>query len=461
MRSLALFLLLTVAVPAGAVETLAGAATGDITPKAGTPMAGYYHARGSEGTHDPLTARALVIERNGVRVALVVVDLIHTTHAMTDETRKLVEAATGIPAGHVMLSATHSHTGPVVLDGRPRNESLGGANPLTREYGAELPAKIAAVVKAADAGKVPVKVSHAVGREDNLAFVRRFHMADGTVGWNAGKMNPKILRPTATPDPAVPVVVFETLDGHAVATYVNFAMHLDTVGGVYHSADYPYALRKSLADVKGDAMVTLFTTGTCGDVNHINVNSAVPQKGHGEGARIGTRLAAEVLRTYDRLEPIKDGPLKVSREVVELDLASIDPATVEAAKQTIAKVSVDAKPLPPFLEQVKAYQIADVSDRLGKPLAAEVQVVTLGPDLAFVALPGEVFVELGLSLKAASPFKNTIVAELANGSVGYVPTRTAYPHGNYEVISARCKAGSGEKLVDAALVQLRTQFKTP
>ena len=172
-------------------------------------------------------------------------------------------------------------------------------------------------------------------------------------------------------------------------------------------------------------------------------------------------MAAEVLRTYDRLEPIKDGPLKVSREVVELDLAAIDPATVEAAKQTIAKVSADAKPLPPFLEQVKAYQIADVSDRLGKPLAAEVQVVTLGPDLAFVALPGEVFVELGLSLKAASPFKNTIVAELSNGTIGYVPTRTAYPHGNYEVISARCKAGSGEKLVDAALVQLRTQFKTP
>ncbi len=459
MRSLAVLLLL--ALPGRAAETLAGAATGDITPKVGTPMAGYYHARGSAGTHDPLTARALVIERNGVKVALVVLDLIHTTHAMTDDTRKLVEAATGIPGANVMLSATHSHTGPVVLDGRPRNESLGGAHPLTREYGAELPAKIAAVVKAADAAKVPVKVSHAIGREENLAFVRRFHMADGTVGWNPGKLNPKVLRPTATADPAVPVVVFETLDGDPVATYVNFALHLDTVGGDYHSADYPYALRKCLADTKGDAMVTLFANGCCGDVNHINVNSAAPQKGHGEAARIGTRLAAEVLRTYDRLAPIADGPLKVSREVVELELAPFDPATVEAAKQTVAKVSADAKPLPPFLEQVKAYQTADVSDRLGKPLLGEVQVVTLGPDLAFVSLPGEVFVELGLSLKAASPFKNTVVAELANGTVGYVPSRTAYPHGNYEVISARCKAGSGERLIDSALVQLRAQFKTP
>jgi hypothetical protein len=51
-----------------------------------------------------------------------------------------------------------------------------------------------------------------------------------------------------------------------------------------------------------------------------------------------------------------------------------------------------------------------------------------------------------------------VIAELANGSIGYVPTRLAYPQGNYEVISARCAAGSGEKLVDAAVKQLRVQF---
>jgi neutral ceramidase len=68
-----------------------------------------------------------------------------------------------------------------------------------------------------------------------------------------------------------------------------------------------------------------------------------------------------------------------------------------------------------------------------------------------VALPGEIFVELGLALKKASPFKHTLIAELANGSVGYVPNREAYPQGNYEIVSARCEAGSGEKLVEVAL----------
>jgi neutral ceramidase len=68
-------------------------------------------------------------------------------------------------------------------------------------------------------------------------------------------------------------------------------------------------------------------------------------------------------------------------------------------------------------------------------------------------------VDLGLQIKRGSPFKQTMIAELANGSIGYVPTRVAYSEGNYEVVSARCAAGSGEKLVDEALKQLREQFK--
>src|SRR5205823_12547334 len=86
----------------------------------------------------------------------------------------------------------------------------------------------------------------------------------------------------------------------------------------------------------------------------------------------------------------------------------------------------------------------------GKPHEAEVQVVALGRDVAWVSLPGEIFVELGLALKQDSPFPHPIIAELANGSVGYVPSRRAYSQGNYEVVSTRCAEGSGELLVDAA-----------
>jgi hypothetical protein len=94
------------------------------------------------------------------------------------------------------------------------------------------------------------------------------------------------------------------------------------------------------------------------------------------------------------------------------------------------------------------------------PLEAEVRAIAFSDDLAIVALPGEMFVELGLALKKASPFKRTFIAELANGSIGYIPNRSAYPEGQYEVVSARCAAGSGELLVDAALkllAELRSQ----
>lgn len=451
---------LSLPLPTFAGPLTAGAAQVDITPPPGTPMAGYYALRGAEGTRDPLRAKALVFEKDGTRAALVALDLIGTTAGMVADARKLIAEQTGIPGSHVMISATHSHTGPVLSDGRPRTEAFGGSNKLAVEFMKGLPVKIAEAVRRADASRQPARLLRGVGKEEGLAFNRRFHMTDGTVGWNPGKKNPKIVRPAGPTDPGVPVVLIETADGKAaIGCYVNFAMHLDTVGGLYYSADYPYTLSKALAAVKGDDFVTAFTIGCAGDINHINVDSAAPQKGPGEAARIGTRLAAEVLRTFDRLEPAADGPIRASSRTVELPLAPVSGEEVTAAKAVMAEVLNGAKPAPKFLDQVQAFKALDVADRLGKPLAVEVQVIALGDDLAWVSLPGEIFVQLGLAIKAGSPFKQTMIAELANGSIGYVPTKQAYPQGNYEVISARCAAGGGERLVDAALGQLRELFR--
>jgi neutral ceramidase len=437
----------------------AGAAVADITPPRGCPMAGYYSARGAEGTHDPLQAKALVVEQDGTRVALVALDLIGTPRELVEAARAAVEKATGIPAAHVMISATHSHTGPVLSERGRFTDGVPGGQQILRDYLKELPARIAAAVKAADDTRRPARVTTATGREDGLAFNRRFFMLDGTVGWNPGKRNPRIVRPAGPTDPAVPVVFVDGLDGKPIATYVNFAMHLDTVGGMYYSADYPYQLARCLAAVRGDDMVTIFTTGCCGDINHINVSSAAPQKGDGEAARIGTRLAAEVLRTYERLEPVAVGPLRVSHAIVELELPAVTAEDVAKGKAVIAALGAGAKPGPAFLEQVKAFQAVEVAGRLGKAFPVEVQVISLGDDLAWVSLPGEIFVELGLAIKAGSPFRHTIVAELANGSIGYIPNRVAYSQGNYEVVSARVAAGGGEKLVDEALRQLRAQYR--
>jgi hypothetical protein len=125
-------------------------------------------------------------------------------------------------------------------------------------------------------------------------------MADGTVGWNPGKLNPKIVKPAGPIDPEVGVVSVESPDGTPMATLVNYALHLDTVGGLEISADYPYTLARTVAARRPG--LTIFTIGCAGNLNHIDVKSASPQKGHGEAARIGSALGAEVIRTISRLE---------------------------------------------------------------------------------------------------------------------------------------------------------------
>ena len=93
-------------------ECRVGVAATDITPPMGIPMAGYYHERGADGILDPLYSKAMVIEQDGERAALVILDLIGITRWVTDEARQRIEASTGIRRDHVMISATHAHTGP-------------------------------------------------------------------------------------------------------------------------------------------------------------------------------------------------------------------------------------------------------------------------------------------------------------------------------------------------------------
>jgi hypothetical protein len=444
--------------PASAGELHVGAESVVITPTAGTPMAGYYSARAAEGVHDDLFAKALVMEKDEVKAVLVSLDLISTTREIVEEARREVAKTTGIPAANVMISATHSHTGPILSSRGVRESFLGGGTDLAQRYAAELPAKIARAVAQAEKALKPARLSVGRGKEETLAFNRRYHMKNGTVGWNPGKLNPNVLKPAGTIDPEVPVVYFESAEKKPLATYVKYAVHLDNIGGLQISADMPYTLSRMLAEFKGPDMVTVYTTGCCGDVNHLNVNWAEPQKGHENAARMGIVLAAEVLRTWPHLKTVQPGALRVKHQTVQLPLSKITQDDVDKARDVVNRLKDAGAKKPTFLEQVQAFKVLDVQAREGKPTEVEVQVVALGRDVAWVSLPGEIFVELGLTIKQDSPFLYTVLAELANGSVGYVPSRRAYPQGNYEVVSARCAEGSGEILVETALKLLKELY---
>jgi hypothetical protein len=182
------------------------------------------------------------------------------------------------------------------------------------------------------------------------------------------------------------------------------------------------------------------------------VNSPDPQSSFAEAERIGAILTGDVLKAWRHLAPIDSGPLRVSRETVTLPRAEYKPEDVEKARAVVARYA--QANADPFYDRVKAFQVLELNERRGEPIQAEVQVITLGNQLAWVGMPGEIFVELGRAVKALSPFPHTIIAELANGAIGYVPDRHAYPQGAYEVVASRVAAGGGERMVESAVRQM-------
>ena len=446
--------LLALVVPAPAGEFKAGAATVVITPPAGTPLAGYYSFRAADGVLDDLYAKAVVVEQDGAKAAFVTLDLITTTRPMVAAARQLIAEQTGIAPERVMISATHSHTGPVLPRGSKIDELTGGQTPPALDYSAKLPALIARAVADANSKLAPARASTAVGHEDGLSFNRRFWFQDGTLAWNPPKLDPRIARPAGPTDPDVGVLYLETAakSSEPLACYVNFAMHPDVVGGTKISADYPGALARRLADYKGANMVALFANGCCGNLNHRNIAWSDSQRGMREADRIGTELAGAVFRSWPGLRPMKPFAPRARAALVTLPRPKFTEQEIADASAVVARMT---DPKIGTVPKAKAFCTIDTVAKKGAPLEVEVQAIALGDDLAIVSLPGEIFVELGLAIKKASPFKHTFIAELANGSIGYIPNRSAYAEGNYEVVSARCAEGSGEMLVDAAVKLLK------
>ena len=450
----------------------AGSASRKITPPIGSIMGSSYGITVSEGVHDDLYAKALVFDRGDVKSAFVVLDVISLPHTVVMKARELIAQRTGIPASHVIMAATHAHAGPQMnplfwdaVGGVPKQKS--------EEYTRNLPAMIAEVVGSAEERLQPVQVFFGTAYQNNINFNRRFLMKDGSFTMNPGSLNPNIVRPAGPVDPEVSVIAFRSLESKPVAILVNFALHAAVVGGNHFSADFPATLSALLANVHGKDLVTLFTNGTSGNVNHIDVSRRDQLSANEESARVGTILAADVLKILPHLRPIEINSLQVRTVKVELPVQRVQPDDLRWAQKIMAQYG---KAVPPaFSDVVKAWRIIDLASLQrksrheitttvpltddGSALQTEVQVVALGDELALVGFPGDAFVELGLAIKLNSPFPFTVVSEQSgNGTLSYVPNRKAFPEGGYEVISARFAPGGGEILTDAVIRTLIELF---
>jgi len=441
-------------------ELTAGLAVTDITPPVGYRMSGYFRERLSTGTSNPLCAKAIVLRQASESAALVFCDIIGLSLYVSSRVRRQVAKQSGIPAANILLAATHSHTGPLYFGAlRKYLHDLAvaklGSDPYEKvDYSSELVAKIVKVIMQADAVANPIRLKAGVAEQKGLSFNRRFHMKNGTVRFNPGILNPDIVRVAGPIDPEVGIVFFnEAGNDSAAAALVNFTLHLDTVGGTKYAADYPFYLEQALREIYGHKFVLLFGTGTCGDINHIDVT----KKERLKTGFIGRTLAETVNARAGSLETVTEPALAVRSEIVQVPLQRYGPEKVAWARESIKKVGTRELS---FLEQVEAYKILALEMRPGGTIGLEVQVFRLNRGVAVVGLPGEVFVDLGLAIKRASPFATTLVIELCQDAPGYIPTKKAFAEGSYETVNSRIAPGGGEMMVKAA-VRLLRELGTP
>jgi len=452
-------------------EFKVGAAKIKMTPPTGSIIGDSYGIRVSEGVHDDLYIKTLVFEHDGEKVAFITLDVISLPHLLVMKSRELIHKQTGIALNNIILNATHLHAGPQM---NPLFwDVVGGEAKLkSQEYTYKLPELILSSVKSAISKIQPVHVSIGSVQESTISFNRRFLMKDGTFRTNPGKSNPNIIRPAGPIDPALSIVYFESLDKKPVAILVNFALHVAVLGGNRFSSDFPGVMSELIGKVKGEEVLTIFTNGTSGNINHIDVSNPNQLSGFDESRRIGTILAGRVLSALSSLRSIPIKSLKAKVQAVNLPVFR----AVERSEAVLASgvISKFGKPnSPAFADVVSAWRVLDLVRYQGgletrhkstttvpltddgSALESEVSVIAFGDQMALVGFPGDAFVELGLGVKLNSPYPFTIVTEQSgNGTISYMPNKKAFPEGQYEVNSVRYSSGGGEILVDAAIETL-------
>lgn len=430
-----------------------GAATVVINPPLGSSIPGYFHDRKVTGIHDDILARATVIAADRP-LALLALDAIGLPRDTVLALRRRAEAELGLPAERIFVSATHTHTGPPT-DAAFLTESA-------KQYLDQLVAWCVEALGQAQDNLQPAQLGVASTRVPGLAFNRRYWMKDGSLKTNPGIGNPEVVRPAGPVNEKLTVLTFRPREPGPLTLLVNFALHLDTVGGTQISADYVGYLTTALQEALGPDTVVLFLNGPCGDINHLDVLGGAadrPQEdevgfmhvaqGTDFARRIGQRLAQAALDLLPGMEYQPDWSVGEAHSRLTVEVRQPSPEQLARAEALLTRKAPEDLHT---IEELYDYEALLLSRLELTQVELEIQALRLGAT-AWVGLPAEVFTELGQLIQASSPFAETTVVELANGSEGYLPTARAFAEGGYETMLARSSKlvpGAGETIVAQA-----------
>lgn len=404
---------------------------------------------------DSLMTKALVFRQGNELFAIVTADIIEITREVSRPVRKQASEATGIPYGNICIAATHTHM----------------AKPVKKNL---VPVIVQTIVSAWE-NLQPVRMKCGIGQEFTVAFNRRYFMKDGSVRFNPMFLNPDIVRPAGPIDADIGFVAFYDLThDRPVAAISNYALHPDIAklyGAVYQkegegsrnsvSADYPHFLEEKLRAELGSDFNSLFVTGCCGNINHWDFSKPGPQSGYQKSRHVGEALAGAILDALPASQE-ETSALASRTRTVEVPIRPYSDKELQWAKdlrdKDLSNKSEEMSERQSFLNKVAMKRIlwCDKMKQEGRTtMDVDVQVLRLSRQTAIVALPGEMFVEHGLTVKNLSPFDNTLVMAYSNDRFSYWPNKLAFKQGGYEVENACMDRGAGEQLVLAAVEMLQ------
>ena len=398
----------------------------DVTPPMGTQLAGWLDvARPAETVRDLVYARAAIVDNGRSRIAIVSLDLLSIRGSDVVDMRDRIEARAHVPSA--MVAATHNHAGPAIVTIGPYGRD-GAYLEWLKEAVADMAADTAERLQPAEVG-----ISSAF--EARYCHNRRWVTRDGGVITQPGVANPDVLYCEGPVDTELGVLCARDAGGAVLGYVANWTCHpvhpydMRTV-----TASWPGALARSVRGRDGVPCVVL--NGAFGNVHTAHW---IDPEYVDDPDTIGEALAAAVCGARDQMSFHSELPLAASRELLEAPLRDIPDDLLAWANATVDGREAPAPKGSQRYGQDATYAraVLQLADRKRERdfSRAEVQALRVG-DAAFVGLPAEAFVETGLRIKVASPFRRTFVVGAANGMIGYAPPPANYARGGYECTTA-------------------------
>ncbi|MGI9241247.1 MAG: hypothetical protein ACR2RV_10625, partial [Verrucomicrobiales bacterium] len=418
-------------------ELLAGAAVVDATPaKLPVIVNGGFLERQVRLISDPIYVRALVLEQEET-IAIVVVDSCMMPREFCDRVKATAAEATGIPKNRIMLSATHTHSAPSVMD-----HCLG--TDRDPEYTEFLPVKIVEAITRAQAARRPAEVAWEKFDAGEFTNTRRWIFRSGTertdpfgeksvrANMHPGYQNPDAIGEAGPEDPWFTLLSVRGTDGRPIGLLANFSMHYFT-GHAGVSADYfgHYARAAAKKLAPGDAgFVAMLSQGTSGDLWRADYSRATPKPAVTIGQYAGelADLSAQALAGADYRA---DVPLAMAEERLVMGRRLPDAARLAWARRMVGEMD-GARPR----NQPEVYAEQAIYLHENPEVEVVLQAIRVG-ELGISSMPNEVYGLSGLKLKHLSPLDVTMNIELANGAAGYIPPPEQFPLGGYNTWPAR------------------------